>query len=69
MYQLEEKFEEKKKGFNLPSSVSLYHQPFFEGRGLKVAIQFETIDEYRAILKSLLNLTDKKEFEEMIRHY
>jgi ParB family chromosome partitioning protein len=67
MHQLEEKFEGKKKGFNLPPSVSLYHPPFFEGRGLKVAFQFETMEEYRAILKSLSNLTDKKEFEEIIR--
>jgi ParB/RepB/Spo0J family partition protein len=66
-HQLEEKFEKKKKGLNLPSSLSLHHQPFFEGRGLKVEFQFETMEQYRAILKSLSGLADKKEFEEMIR--
>ena len=68
MHQMEEKFEQKKKGLNLPSSLSLHHQPFFEGRGLKVEFQFETTDEYRSILKLLSSLADKKEFEEMIQN-
>jgi ParB family chromosome partitioning protein len=67
MHQLEETFEKRKKGLNLPSSVWLSHQPFFEGRGLKVEFQFETMEQYRAILKSLLGLADKKEFEEMVQ--
>ena len=69
MHQLEETFEKKKKGLNLPSSVWLYHQPFFEGRGFKVEFQFETMEQYRAILKSLSGLADKKEFEEMVQQH
>lgn len=67
MHQMEEKFEKKKRDLNLPSNVSLHHPPFFEGRGLRVEFQFETMEEYRAIMKSLSNLADKKEFEEMIK--
>jgi ParB/RepB/Spo0J family partition protein len=66
LHQLEEGFEKKRKGLNLPPSVTLHHQPFFEGRGLRVQFQFETIEEYRTILKSLLSLPDKKGFEEML---
>jgi len=66
MHQMEEEFEKKKRDLNLPSNVSLHHPPFFEGRGLKIEFQFETMKEYRAILKSLSNLADKKEVEEMI---
>jgi len=67
MHQMEEKFEQKKKDLNLPSNLSLRHQPFFEGRGLKVEFQFETMEEYRSILKLLSSLADKKEFEEMLK--
>jgi len=66
MQQLEEKFRERKKKLNLPAHLSLHHQPFFEGKGLKAEFQFETMEEYKAILKSLSSLTDRKEFEEMI---
>jgi len=67
MHQLEEEFEKKKKGLNLPSSVTLHHQPFFEGRGLRVQFQFETMEEYQAILNYLSNLADKEEFRELIQ--
>jgi len=68
MHQLEEKFEEKKKSLNLPSNISLHHQPFFEGRGLRVEFQFETMEEYRSILSYLSNLADKEEFQEMVQN-
>jgi ParB family chromosome partitioning protein len=68
MYQMEEKFEQKKKDLNLPSNLSLHHQPFFEGRGLKVEFQFETMEEYKSILTLLSSLADKKEFEEMVKN-
>jgi hypothetical protein len=67
-HQMEEEFEKKRKALNLPHPISLYHSPFFEGRELRVEFQFATMEEYQTILKSLSNLTDKKEFEEMIRH-
>jgi ParB/RepB/Spo0J family partition protein len=66
MHQMEEKFEGRRRGLNLPSNVSLHHPPFFEGRGLKIEFQFETMKEYRAILSSLSQLVEKKEFEEML---
>jgi len=68
MHQLEEEFEKKKKGLNLPSSVTLHHQPFFEGRGLRVQFQFETMEEYQAILNYLSNLADKEEFRGLIQN-
>ena len=67
MHQLEEEFEKKKKGLNLPSSVTLHHQPFFEGRGLRVQFQFETMEEYKAVLSTLSQLVDKEEFKELIQ--
>jgi hypothetical protein len=51
----------------LPSNVSLHHSPFFEGRRLRIEFQFETTEEYGAILESLSRLSDKKEFEEIIQ--
>jgi ParB/RepB/Spo0J family partition protein len=66
MHQMEEEFEKKKRDLNLPSNVSLHHPPFFEGRGLKIEFQFETMKEYRAILSSLSQLVEKKKFEEML---
>jgi len=66
--QLEKEFEKKRKALNLPHPISLHHSPFFEGRELRVEFQFETMEEYQTILKSLSNLTGKKEFEEMIQH-
>ncbi|MGZ3590329.1 MAG: hypothetical protein ACXU99_06690, partial [Thermodesulfobacteriota bacterium] len=66
MHRLEEEFEKKRRDLNLPSSVLLHHPPFFEGKGLKVEFQFETMEEYRAILSTLSRLVDKEEFEEML---
>jgi len=66
MHNIEIKFEKKRKELNLPTNVSLQHQPFFEGKGLKMEFQFETVKDYRSIVSSLSKLTDKKEFKEMI---
>lgn len=66
-HQLEEVFEKKKKDLNLPSNISLTHQPFFEGRGGRIEFQFETMEEYRETLSHLSNLADKKEFKEMLQ--
>ena len=65
--QMEKAFEKNRKDLNLPSNISLHHPPFFEGKGLKIEFQFETMEEYRIILKSLSSLPDKKEFEEIIQ--
>jgi len=67
MHQLEEAFEKRKKNLNLPSHLSLHHQPFFEGRGLTVEFQFETMEEYRTILSFLSNLVNREEFQEILR--
>ena len=53
----EEKFEKKRKELNLPSKVSFSHQPFFEGKGLKMELQFETAEEYQSIVSSLNGLS------------
>jgi len=47
--------------------VLLHHHPFFEGKGLRVEFQFETMEEYRGILSTLSRLVDKEEFEEFIQ--
>jgi hypothetical protein len=66
LHELEERFEKQKRDLDLPSQVSLSHSPFFEGKGLKIEFQFETLDEYRMVLSSLSQLADKKGFQEMI---
>ncbi len=66
MREMEERFEKKRKDSNLPPNVFVRHPPFFEGKGLKVEFQFETMEEYRSIVSSLSKLQDKKEFQEMI---
>jgi hypothetical protein len=64
--QMEKGFEKKRKDLNLPSGVSLNHQPFFEGKGLRIEFQFETVEEYRSTVSSLSVLPEKKEFQEML---
>ncbi|MFB3886826.1 MAG: ParB/RepB/Spo0J family partition protein [Thermodesulfobacteriota bacterium] len=66
MRQKEEGFEKKRRDLHLSSALSLHHQPFFEGRGLRMEFQFETIEEYRAILSTLSGLPEEKAFQEMI---
>jgi len=66
MHNMETKFEKKRGELGLPANVSLLHQPFFEGKGLKMEFHFETVEEYRSMLSSLSKLTDKKEFKEMV---
>ena len=64
--QMEKGFEKKKRDLDLPSGVSLNHQPFFEGKGLRIEFQFETVEEYRSTVSSLYVLPEKKEFQEML---
>jgi ParB family chromosome partitioning protein len=65
--QMEKRFEKKRRELNLPSGVLLNHQPFFEGKGLRIEFQFETMEEYRSMLSSLSVLSEKEEFQEMIK--
>ena len=67
MHEMEERFEKKRRDLNLPSNVSLHHPPSFEGKGLRIEFQIETMEEYRSILSFLSLLPDKKEFQEMIK--
>ena len=67
MRQLEEEFVRKRRDLHLSFNVSLHHQPFFEGKGLRVEFQFETMEEFRTILSSLSQLADKEEFMELIQ--
>ncbi len=67
MHRLETEFEKKRKDLNLPSHISLSHAPFFEGKGLRMEFQFETMEEYRTLLSTLSSLADKKEFEELVK--
>ena len=67
MSQLEEQFEKKRRDLNLPSSISLYHPPFFEGKGLRIGFQFQSMEEYRSIVTSLSALGEKEGFKEMMK--
>jgi ParB family chromosome partitioning protein len=68
MRQMEEEFEKQRRALNLPPGVTLRHSSYFEGKGLRVEFQFETVEEYRSILSSLTLLGDKQEFQEMIEN-
>ena len=68
MRQKEEQFEQRRRGLDLPSEVSIYHPPYFEGKGLKIEFQFETVEEYRSTVSSLSLLADQKEFQEMVQN-
>jgi hypothetical protein len=68
MHKREEKFEKKRKELDIPPNVFLYHQPFFEGKGLKMEFQFETVEEYQSMLSSLSELADKKEFKDILQN-
>lgn len=65
--QLEEDFEKKRKDLNLPSTISLSHPPFFEGKGLKIGFQFQSMEEYESVLSALSALSEKEEFREMMQ--
>jgi ParB/RepB/Spo0J family partition protein len=69
MHQMEEAFDKKRKDLNLPPHILLHHQPFFEGKGLRVEFQFETMEEYKAILSALSQLVDKEQFKELIQSF
>jgi hypothetical protein len=64
--QLEKAFEKKRKDLNLPPNISLRHPPFFEGKGLKMEFEFESIEEYQTILSALSALSGKEAFKQMI---
>jgi len=67
MRQMEEEFEKKRKELNLPSGVSLHHPPYFEGKGLRIEFQFQTLEEFRSIVTSLSLLSDREEFKEIFQ--
>lgn len=65
--QLEKAFEKRRRELNLPSHISLHHQPYFEGKGLRIEFHFQTIKEYQEIISFLSRLTNKNGFQEMIK--
>jgi ParB family chromosome partitioning protein len=67
MRNMEMRFEKKRKELNLPANVSLLHQPFFEGKCLKMEFHFETVEGYRTVLSALSELTERKEFKEILK--
>jgi ParB family chromosome partitioning protein len=69
MDQTEKAFEKKRRDLHLPPNLSVHHPSFFEGKGLRVEFQFETMDEYKAILSTLFTLTDKNEFKQLIQSF
>lgn len=69
MRQMEEEFDRKRKAFNLPAGVSVHHTPYFEGKGLKMEFQVESMEEYRTIVDSLSGLADKEELKELIQGF
>ncbi len=66
MRRLEEQFENARRELNLPSAISLSHSAFFEGKGLSIRFQFESIEEYQSILSSLSCLSGREAFKEIL---
>ena len=66
MHALEESFEKRRKMLNLPSSVSVHHSPYFEGKGLRVKFDIETLEQYEAVLSSLSFLAKDEAFQGML---
>jgi ParB family chromosome partitioning protein len=66
-HQMEEEFEKRRRNLNLPSNLLIHHQPFFEGRGLRVEFEFETMEECHSIVLSLSQLADMEVFKELIQ--
>jgi len=64
--RLEEEFETKKKGWNLPPHVSIHHAPFFEGKEMRVGFRFRSLEEYESVLSSLSKLGATGSFQEVL---
>ena len=67
MKKRERDFEKRKKELDLPPNLWLEHSPFFEENVLRMAFRFGTMEEYRASVSALAQLSEREEFEEMVR--
>ncbi len=67
--ELKEEFEKRVERLNVPEGVSLRPSPYFEGRGLRMELQFQSMEEYRSILSYLSQLADKEELKEMVEGF
>jgi ParB family chromosome partitioning protein len=66
MHQLEETFDEKAKALHLPAGLSVRHEPYFEGKGLRIELRFGTLEEYRSLLALISALPENEAFLEML---
>jgi ParB family chromosome partitioning protein len=66
--QLEDRFEQKKRGLNLPQTISLSPPPNFEGKKIRISFEFETLEEFQSLLSLLSPLTEKTEFKELMEN-
>ena len=66
LHRLEETFDEKRKALRLPGGLSVHHEPYFEGKGLRMELRFGTMEEYRSLIESLSTLPEKEAFQEML---
>jgi ParB/RepB/Spo0J family partition protein len=66
LHRLEETFHEKKKTLHLPAGLSVHHEPYFEGKGLRIELRFGTLEEYRSHIASLSALSEKEAFLDML---
>jgi ParB-like chromosome segregation protein Spo0J len=66
MNQLEESFDKKRRQLHLPPGIALCHHPSFESKGIKIELQFMTLEEYRSLLSTLSLLPEKVEFRELL---
>lgn len=69
MRELEEEFEKKRKELSLPEGVSIHHSSYFEGKGLRVELKFESMEEYRTMVGALSMLAQREELEELLQAF
>ncbi len=67
--QQEEEFEKRIKSLLLPEGISIHHPPFFEGKGMKMVLEFESVEKYQDLVHSLSRLGEKKEFKELVESF
>ena len=64
--ELENAFQEKRKGLGLSPGISLHPPPYFEGDTFRLEFGFKDVGEFKAILSKLMETSERKELGEMI---
>ncbi len=64
--ELERTFQKKRKGLGLSPGISLHPPPYFEGDTFRLEFGFRDVGEFRAIISTLMEASERKDLGEMI---